>query len=158
MDINQKLSKHFSLWECIRSETANRYNIDNMPPIEYIPKLKILCEKILEPPRLYFNTPFRPNSVYRCIELNRKIGSKDTSQHIKAEAVDFEIPGINNYDLAVWMKNHINSFDQIILECYKIGQPNSGWVHVSYKEDENKNRNNVLTYTGGQYISGLIKN
>lgn len=157
MNLNQKLSEHFSLWECIRSETAARHGIDNMPPEEYIPKLKFVCEHILEPPRNFYNIPFRPNSVYRCPALNAAIpGSSPTSQHMKAEAVDFEIPTINNFELAEWCKNHLN-FDQLILECYIVGRTNSGWVHVSTKINPEENRHQVLTFTDGQYISGLVK-
>jgi uncharacterized protein YcbK (DUF882 family) len=32
--------------------------------------------------------PFRLNSAARCLEHNRKIGSKDTSSHVKGLAVD----------------------------------------------------------------------
>lgn len=154
MNLNQKLSDNFGLWECVRSETASRLGIDNTPPEKLIPKLIYVCNNILEPPRQFFGTPFRPNSVYRCLELNRSLGSKDTSQHPKAEAADFEIPGISNYDLAVWCRNHM-LFDQLILECYVIGQPNSGWIHMSIKESNN--RMNVLTYSKRKYLSGLHK-
>lgn len=155
MNLNQKLSDHFSLWECIRSETASRLGIDNTPSNKYVPKLIKICNEILEPPRVYFNISFRPNSVYRCLELNRALGSKDTSSHPKAEAVDLEIPGVSNYDLAVWLRNHIPVFDQLILECYIIGQPSSGWVHMSIRE--NNNRMQVLTYSKGKFITGLAK-
>ena len=153
MNLNQKLSNNFTLWECIRSETASRHNIDNVPPEKLIPKLEFFCKEILQPVRDYYDIPFRPNSVYRCLELNRKIGSKDTSQHLQAEAGDIEVPTISNYDLAVWIKNHL-TFDQLILECYVIGQLNSGWVHVSIKQKNNRGR--VLTYSKGNFISGLI--
>ena len=33
-------------------------------------------------------TPFRLNSAARCLEHNRRIGSKDTSSHVKGLAVD----------------------------------------------------------------------
>lgn len=153
MDLNQKLSKHFSLWECMRSETASRLGINNTPPEYLIPNLTKVCNEILEPPRQYYGIPFRPNSVYRCLKLNRALGSKDTSSHPKAEAGDLEIPGISNYDLAVWMSNHIPVFDQIILECYIMGQSNSGWVHASIRE--NNNRMQILTYSKGNFITGL---
>ena len=60
-------------------------------------------------------------------------------QHCKGEAVDIEISGISNYELAVWVKDNLN-FDQVILECYRQGEPNSGWVHVSLKDENDKNR------------------
>jgi zinc D-Ala-D-Ala carboxypeptidase len=156
MDLNQKLSEHFSLWECIRSETASRLGINNNPPEDYIPKLEFICKNILEPIRQFYNTPFRPNSVYRCKKLNQAVNGSSISQHMIAEATDFEVPGISNFDLAIWCNNHLE-FDQLILECYEMGQINSGWVHASIKIYPVLNRKQVLTFTGNQYIAGLVK-
>jgi len=145
------LSEHFTLEECYKSQIAIRKGIDNTPPENLIPNLKRLCEKILEPIRNFYNIPFSPNSVYRCRALNAMVGGAEESAHMDADAADIEIPTISNYDLAVWVRNHLE-FDQLILECYTLGDPDSGWVHVSYTDS---NRNKVLTYTKGQYISGL---
>jgi len=41
-------------------------------------------------------------------------------------------------ELAMWIKNNLN-FDQLILEFYKDGEPNSGWIHVSWNGDSNRN-------------------
>ncbi len=155
MNRNDQLSEHFTLGELIRSETAERKEIDNMPPAELIPKLKRLCDEILEPVRNHYSIPFRPNSGYRSPILNREIGGSLKSQHCHAEAVDIEIASISNYDLAVWVKDNL-SFDQLILENYRPGVPNSGWVHVSLKEEQDDNRLAVLTYSNRRYEAGLI--
>ena len=155
MDRNEKLSEHFTLGELLRSETAERKNIDNTPPENMIPRLQLLCEKILEPVRKHFATPFRPNSGYRSPELNREIGGSQKSQHCKAEAVDIEIPGVSNYDLAVWVRDNL-VFDQVILECYRKGEPGSGWVHISLKDQGEENRSRALTYSARTYTEGLI--
>jgi hypothetical protein len=85
--------------------------------------------------------------------LNRAIGSKsDTSQHCKGEACDFEIAGVSNLQVALWINNNCD-FDQLILEYWKDGEPNSGWVHCSFKDGSN--RKQVLTYSGDKYINGL---
>ncbi len=154
MDRTQKLSEHFTLGELVRSETSERKGIDNTPPEHMVPKLKRLCEELLEPIRIHFGKPFRPNSGYRSPELNREIGSSSNSQHCKAEAVDIEIAGISNYDLAVWIRDNLD-FDQLILECYESGIPNSGWVHVSLKEMQEINRKKVMTYSNRSYTDGL---
>ena len=39
----------------------------------------------------------------------------------------------------MWIKNNLN-FDQLILEFYKDGEPNSGWIHVSWNGDDNRNQ------------------
>lgn len=153
MNRNEKLSEHFTLGELIKSGTAERNGIDNSPPDDLLPKLKRLCSEVLEPVRVHYGKPFIPNSGYRGPELNKKVGGSSRSQHCKAEAVDIEIPGISNYDLAVWVKENLK-FDQLILECYRKGEPSSGWVHVSLKDKDN--RGEILTYTNRKYTKGLL--
>jgi uncharacterized protein YcbK (DUF882 family) len=125
------LSDHFTLNEMIKSQEALRRGIKNDPDAPVIDKLRTLCMNVLEPIREHFNRPIFINSGFRCLRLNRAIGSKDNSQHLKGEAADIEIPGLDNRDLAEYINQNLN-FDQLILEYYVDGQPDSGWVHVSY--------------------------
>ena len=149
-----KLSKHFSLAEFTKSQTAERKGIDNTPSEEHIEKMKVLCELVLESIRYQFDKPIMINSGYRSVALCEAIGSKSTSQHAKGEAADIEVPGLDNAKLAKWIQDNAN-FDQLILECYT-GEPSSGWVHVSFVGVDS-NRKDVLTYdrTNG-YRKGLI--
>ncbi len=155
MDRHEKLSRYFSLGELIKSDTADRKGINNTPPANLIPKLRRLCTEILDPIRINFGKPIRPSSGYRSVSLNRVIGGSPKSQHCKAEAVDIEIAGISNYDLAVWVTKNLD-FDQVILECYRQSEPSSGWVHVSLKEEERDNRSTALTYSNRVYSKGLV--
>ena len=125
------LSTHFSLSELTKSETATRKGIDNTPNGTEIENLIILCSEILEPVREHYGVPFVPNSGYRGLDLNREIGSSDKSQHVTGNAVDFEVPGFDNKEVALWVMENCD-FDQLILEFYKEGEPTSGWVHCSY--------------------------
>ena len=70
-------------------------------------------------------------SGYRSPELCTAIGSSVNSQHAKAEAADFEVMGTDNAELADWIKDNL-PYDQLILEYYTPGEPNSGWIHCSY--------------------------
>lgn len=151
-----KLSPNFSLAELTKSQTADRMDIDNTPSDDHVKALELVAQKILQPVRDHFGIPFVPSSGYRCVELCEAIGSKASSQHAKGQAADFEVPTISNYDLAVWIMENLE-YDQLILENYKSGDPNSGWVHCSYVSPE-ANRKSVLTYqksTG--YRQGLEK-
>ena len=150
---DMQLSRHFSLYEMIRSETAARQGIDNTPPENLVPKLRDICVQVLEPVRQHFGVPIRPNSGYRSPALNEAVGGSKKSQHGKGEAVDFEVPGVSNYDLAAWIRDQL-IYDQLILECYTPGIPGSGWVHVSYRAGANRNRS--MTYSGGRYLPGLV--
>tara|TARA_R100000963_G_C4599673_1_gene73869 strand:+ start:258 stop:704 length:447 start_codon:yes stop_codon:yes gene_type:complete len=132
-----KLSEHFSLWELTKSQVADRKRIKNEPDKESIQNLKVICTSILEPVRRHYEIPITPSSGYRCLALNRELGSSDRSQHTTGQAVDFEVPGVANMDLARWIMDNL-LYDQLILEFYKEGQPNSGWVHCSYVGQGNR--------------------
>ena len=148
-----QLSKHFSLREFVKSQTAERLGIDNTPPEDVVPKLTFLCSQVLEPIREKTG-PIIVTSGYRCPELSKAIGSSENSQHCKGEAVDIECIGLSTLHLAEMIINHVD-FDQCILECYKQGDLNSGWVHVSCKSGEH--RQEVLNYVKKNgYRKGLV--
>ena len=128
------LSRNFSLQELIKSDTAIRKGINNNPNAEQIEKLKDLCENILQPVRDHFGR-VKVTSGFRSPDLCIAINSSVNSQHAKAEATDFEVIGTDNAELADWIYKNLN-FDQLILEFYTPGEPNSGWIHCSYTPDQ----------------------
>lgn len=129
---NIKLSKNFWLSEFVKSQTAERLGINNWPTNpDVINNLSNLVTNVIQPIRDYYGIPFSPNSGYRCIELNRALGSKDSSQHVKGQAADIEISGVPNRELAEWIRDNLD-FDQLIMEFVYDKEPSSGWVHVSY--------------------------
>ena len=134
-----KLSANFELAELTKSQVAERKGIPNNPSPDQIDNLKSLCINVLQPIRSEFDKPVIISSGFRSAELCINIGSKPTSQHAEGKAADLEIPGVDNMELAMWIKNNLN-FDQLILEFYKDGEPNSGWVHVSWNGDNNRNQ------------------
>ena len=130
MELLMKLSKNFSLAELVKSQTAERKGIHNKPSTEHVENLIHLAETVLQPVREHFGKPVAISSGYRSPALCEAIGSSSKSQHAKGEAADFEVPGMDNMQLAMWIsKNTV--FDQLILEFYEPGDPNSGWVHCS---------------------------
>ena len=132
-----KLTENFNLLELTKSQTAERKGIDNTPSPTHQENLKSLCTSILQPIRDHFNRVVSVSSGYRSEKLCVAIGSKTTSQHAKGEAADFEIYGLSNKELADWINENLN-YDQLILEYWKEEDPNSGWVHCSYKSEENR--------------------
>ena len=125
-----KLSKNFTLSELTKSQTAVRKNIKNEPSTAHVENLIHLAETVLQPVRDHFGKPVAISSGYRSPELCEAIGSSSKSQHARGEAADFEIMGVDNMQLAMWI-NKNTDFDQLILEFYEPGDPNSGWVHCS---------------------------
>lgn len=128
-----KISPHFTLAELTRSEAAARGGFDNTPPPEAIEALRALCMNVVEPLRVAVGKPIRVNSAYRGPDANRAVGGSSSSQHCKGEAIDLEIDGFDNKKLAQKIVELKLPFDQLILEFYVPGDPNSGWVHVSHK-------------------------
>jgi zinc D-Ala-D-Ala carboxypeptidase len=92
------LTRNFSLLELTKSDTAIRKGIDNNPNADQIEKLKLLCENILQPVRDHFGR-VKVTSGFRSVALCMAIGSSANSQHAKAEAADFECPGVDNVEL-----------------------------------------------------------
>lgn len=146
--MSEFISPHFTRREMTQSALAVRRNIANDPGEKNWQALEHLALHMLEPVRIHFGIPFCPSSVYRSRDLNRKLGSKDSSQHIKGQAADFRIPGISNHDTAAWIRGHLD-YDQLILEFYSAKNPYSGWVHCSLCKGAN--RGQALIYDGSSY-------
>jgi zinc D-Ala-D-Ala carboxypeptidase len=136
-----KLSTNFSLSELTKSEAASRLGLDNDPTQEIISSLQALVNHILQPVRDKFG-PVVVTSGYRSPEVNKAIGGSATSDHCKGQAADFEVLGKDNRELAIWIAENMQ-FTQLILEFYKPGVPDSGWVHCSY--DPGNLKRQVLT-------------
>jgi len=137
-----KLSANFTLQEFTKSQTALRLGIDNEPEGEHLGAAIALFENVVQPVRENFG-PTVINSGYRGPALNEAVGGSAKSQHCKGQAADIECPGVPNADIAQWIVDNLD-FDQVILEFYTPGIPDSGWVHVSYRAD-GENRKSILT-------------
>lgn len=137
------LGKYFTLEEMIKSQTALRRGIDNIPSDDELECLFELVKNVLDPIREHFGKPVTVNSGYRGKKLNKAIKGSKNSQHCKGQAADIEIIGISNYELACWIRDNME-FDQLILEFHNRKVPDSGWVHVSWVSPK-KNRKQTLT-------------
>ena len=152
-----KLSKNFTLQEFTKSQTALRQGIDNTPEGQHLEAAKKLFEHVVQKVRDNFG-PTVINSGYRGPKLNEAVGGSKTSQHCKGEAADIECPGVPNADVAQWIVDNLE-FDQVILEFYTPGIPDSGWVHVSYSADGNRKKSMTAMKENGKtvYKLGLIE-
>ena len=133
-----QLSKNFTLQEFIRSNTAERMGIDNVPKDEaVIENMRALCLEVLQPLRDYVGAPIHINSGYRCKALNEAVGGVKNSQHCVGEAADIRIASLEQgREWATWIEDNCR-FDQMLLERNKGG---AVWLHVSCKRDAEKNR------------------
>jgi hypothetical protein len=139
-----QLSKHLSLAEVTRSDSAKRKGISNQPTAEHLENFKKLAEKVFEPIRTHFGVPIHISSGYRSKELNAAIGGSLTSQHCQGEAIDIDMDGsasgVTNADVFKYIKENLD-FDQMIWEFGTDKNPD--WVHVSY-ESTGKQRKQIL--------------
>jgi hypothetical protein len=139
-----QLSKHLSLVEVTRSETAKRRGINNQPTAEHLENFKLLAEKVFEPIREHFKVPIHISSGYRSKALNTAIKGSLSSQHCSGEAIDIDMDGsangVTNKMVFDFIKDNLN-FDQMIWEFGTDKNPD--WVHVSY-ESTGKQRKQIL--------------
>ena len=150
------LTKNFTLHEMTKSETALRLGVDNEPNEQQLAALKVIAEKICQPVRDKFG-PTKINSALRTLPVNRAIGSSDNSHHVRGMAVDIEVPGVPNAELAQWIVDNLE-FTQVILEFYTPGVPDSGWVHASYVPEDLRKQVLTATKQNGKtvYLPGLV--
>lgn len=120
-----QLTKNFYLDEFQVSQTAVRHGID-MSIQEggiFHHNLKHLCVNVMQPVRDHFG-PVVVLSGYRPTKLNRLIGGSGTSQHVTAQAGDFNVPGHSPLKVAKWIRDNCDGYDQLIHEFGR-------WVHCS---------------------------
>jgi hypothetical protein len=122
------LSKHVTLAEFERSETAINRGINNSMNEWEIERAKLVCENCFEPIRAKVGAPIRINSGFRSGALNRAIGGSTTSQHSLGEAIDLDLHDRNLFE---WIIDNVE-FDQLIAEG---GTENRfDWFHISYRK------------------------
>jgi len=139
-----KISKHITFQEAIRSNTALRHGIPNIPDKQELDAMINIAEKVFEPLRASKGVPIRVSSFYRSRLLSQfTSGSSLTSQHIKGEAIDLQAMNNSwtNREIFEWILDNIE-FDQLIWEYGTNDEP--AWVHVSMRNDGTENRNQVL--------------
>ena len=131
------ISEHISLKEALRSNTAKRLGIDNMPDNKTLITMQETAKYIFEPLRNYFNEPIYISSFYRSPKLNTAIGGSANSQHCKGQAIDIDdvYSKASNADFFNYIKDNLE-FDQLIWEFGDDNNPD--WVHCSYVSGSNR--------------------
>ena len=83
----EKISKHISFKEGIKSNTATRLGINNTPDDYQVSNMVNIAVNLFEPLREFVGGPIKINSFFRCEDLNRAIGGSSRSQHCSAFAM-----------------------------------------------------------------------
>jgi len=138
--MSDRISEHVSLKEGIKSRTATRLNIDNVPRDLDLINMKTIAEKVFEPLRDFVGGPISINSFYRSPKLNSAIGGSTSSQHCIGCAIDIDdtYGYKTNAEMFEYIKCNLD-YDQMIWEFGNDINPD--WIHISYiSEDANRRR------------------
>lgn len=126
---------YFTIEELIKSSTARRKGIPNLPNGEQKENLIALVDNVLDPLRKLWGKPIIVTSGFRCAKLNRAVGGVAKSQHTKGQAADIrtvENTTMENkrlFDVA--MRSGL-PFDQLIDEY------GYNWIHISFNTKGNR--------------------
>ena len=149
IDFEERLSPHFTVGEMLRSGKAVGMGIKNVPEVnpapgeasraEVIENLRELCNKVLEPLRRRVGRVIVVGG-YRCEAVNRAVMGAEHSQHLRGEAVDIHVTGLEMCRKYAAILAQTD-FDQMILEPQE--SIKKRWIHISYKRN-GKNRHQIL--------------
>ena len=128
-----RLTKNFTLAELTKTNTG----LPNEPNCEEIGRLRVLCEKVLQPLRELYGKPIIVNSGFRGEAVNRKVGGVPNSQHRFGEAVDITGGSRQQNEILFNLIRKELDFDQVIDER------DFSWIHVSYTTRK-PNRKQIL--------------
>jgi hypothetical protein len=139
-----RISVYVSMSEVIKSNTATRKGIDNVPNEKQLNNIASLAVAVFDPLREWVGGAVKINSGFRSEALNKAIGGSKTSQHCANNGAAFDIDDTfghaTNKDMFHYIKDMM-SFDQLIWEFGDDNNPS--WVHVSFVSSA-KNRMEVL--------------
>jgi len=93
--------------------------------------------EMLEKVRVAYDKPMRINSGIRCLEHNRKIGSRDTSSHIKCLAADIGCTSITERLNLMQSILKAGQMDSGLMLFQRIGLHKS-FIHVDVDYDKPK--------------------
>lgn len=152
-----QLTPHFSLAEFTASAKAAELRIDNSLPPELMPAA-LLTAQMMERIRACLGelagreVPITVTSGFRCLKLNRAVGSKDNGDHPRMQAIDWGAPSFGTpYEICKALVPRLASLGvgQLIHEC---PIPGHRWVHTSRRTpDKLANRVITITAAGPQF-------
>lgn len=128
--------RYFTIGEFTRSETADKYGINNrLPSIRESDNIRRLVLNVLDPLREAYGKPIHVTSGYRCPRLNALVGGSKTSDHMTGCAADIQgtprTPAESRRLFQLIQELKL-PFDQLIDEMEFV------WVHVSLRAEDNR--------------------
>lgn len=153
---DRQLTEHFKLYELTQTGNVLLQDENRRITEEQVSKLTILAE-LLEQVRELLMMPIIIHSAYRCPKLNKAIGSTDKSQHVKCEAADFSVKGVDLSQtfrtIRQAAKDKKIRFGQLIYEKASRDYGSTEWIHISLGDPyrDSARCGEVLTMNDGTY-------
>jgi len=158
--MTSRISTNISYSEVVRSQTAVRRNINNVPNFKQMIIIKHLARNFFQPLRLNMGVPLKINSFFRSKKLNKAIGGSRTSDHMvnnDVAAIDIDdtysqVHNVYNRDIFLYILRNMDYYKLIWEyedELTPSGQRSPKWVHISFSTDEMKNKQRTTLYTNG---------
>ena len=129
---------NFRYGEFVKSDTAIRKGISNIPNLTQWNDIEKLAVNILQPLRTHMGQTYsdgrlRITSGFRSVPLCLAVGSSKNSNHARGQASDIEPVDcdIKLFDIIEWIYTNCQ-FRELIAEYFP-----DGWVHVAYRERAN---------------------
>lgn len=143
------LTRHFTLAEATRSDTARRLGIPNTPSPEAFERIMNTAFQMERVRSVLKDNPITITSWFRNPQVNSAVGGVAESAHLRGDAVDFVCPGYGSVtEVCRAIRDSDIEFDQLIWE-------HDRWVHLSF--DPRMRRQVLRTRVGGGYHVGLPK-
>lgn len=137
-NLNYQPMKYFSIAEFLNSDTADKYQVSNMPADEellaVLNNINALVNNVLDPLRARVGRPVIITSGYRSRRVNELVGGSKTSQHLSGKAADIHVQG--------YTPRQMDIVYQTIQMCYDFDQlifyPSKNIIHISWNGDKNR--------------------
>ena len=141
------MNLNFLISELIKSDTAAKYNINNMPEINSLDNMLYLIIFCLQPLRDKLGRPIIITNGFRSAALWTKLyelglNPSKTSQHLKGQAVDLKVSGMTQQQLFNFIRTAGVEYDQLIWE------QDSNCVHISYAKGHNRKETLIRDING----------
>jgi len=134
-DLRAKIpgAPNFTYREMIRSDTALRLDLLNMPDELEWRRIEHLAAEVLQPIRNEFGR-ITMLSGFRTVQLCRAVGSSEKSYHAFGGAGDIEPydASVGLFDVLEWISENID-YNELIAEYFP-----EGWVHVGKIDGDNR--------------------
>ena len=145
------LTRHFTLDELITTARPGFELEQEEGAAKVRPALLALAQLLEDVRTLLGDRAIMVHSGYRCPRLNTAIGGSPSSQHMRGEAADWHVPGLELEAAFGAIRQSGLKWGQLILEGNRPGKPS--WVHLSlgspWRPAERSQQ--VLVYDGTRY-------